>query len=83
MIRVRVPLDSAGRHLLAQRGTLRVIVTATNVSGGHTATSAATLTLIGTTRLRVGHQRFAAHHRSSETLLTSALPYRRADRKGR
>jgi hypothetical protein len=43
--RVRVHLSSYGRRLLVRRKALRVTVTATNVSGGQTATMVRTITL--------------------------------------
>jgi PKD repeat protein len=43
--RVRVHIASYGRELLARRKAVRVTVTATNVSGGHTASVVRTITL--------------------------------------
>ena len=45
--RVRVHIASAGRQLLERRKALRVSVTATTVSGGHTASIVRTITLTG------------------------------------
>jgi YVTN family beta-propeller protein len=44
-VRVRVHMSSYGRRLLLPRKALRVTVTATSVSGGHTATIVRTVTL--------------------------------------
>src|SRR5438128_177655 len=49
-VRVRVHIASVGRRLLAQRKSLRVTVTATSVSGGHTATIVRKITLRARTR---------------------------------
>ncbi len=44
-IRVQVHLSAYARRLLAQRHTLRATVTATTVSGGHSATTVSTITI--------------------------------------
>jgi YVTN family beta-propeller protein len=50
MARVRVHIASVGRRLLVRRKALRVSVTATTVSGGHTASIVRTITLRAHTR---------------------------------
>jgi hypothetical protein len=49
-LRVRVHMASFGRRLLLRRKVVRVTVTATSVSGGHTATIVGTITLKAHTR---------------------------------
>jgi hypothetical protein len=50
-IRVRVHIASFGRKLLARGKVVRVTVTATSISGGHTAITVSTIALRARTRI--------------------------------